>query len=865
MSPDSAPSAANHTPSPGTPGEGGGEGSAGSSNNPDNQQNPHPALSRRTGRGFNDAIVITGCSLTTSLGLDRESTWQSVLAAKSNFGPMSAMESPLPPGKDGSQSLDLPADFAADLPREARYLRWTISAAIADAGLTESMPYDRSRCTILLGTTLHGIRSGGDFLRTGDFGKLVNFPAGATLKLAAEGLPFGGAGLTICSACSSSLGSIAMAVTLLQTGQADCVIAGGYDTISEYVYGGFNALRLVAEGPLRPFSKDRKGMKLAEGYGIVILERAGDAAARGHSPIAQILGWGESADAHHLTQPHPEGDGAARAMAAALRRANLTPASIDMIAAHATGTPDNDAGEFAALSRTFGADLPRVPVVGFKSHLGHTLGGAGAVELILSALALRDQIVPACANITAADIEFAGLNVSVGNPKPAKIRATLNTSLGFGGANTCVVLSLPLPSGERAGVRGETSGDESLTLANPSPVNRDEANQRPLLIERSAPHLTSPLRGEGPDAPFAREVFITGVGVIAPGVVGREGLLHRLQNPPPAAALTEPIGDAALEGLLNARRVRRLSDYVKLQLASATLAIRDAGIGELGDLAAQFSAILGSAHGSANYSYNYYEQIVREGVMGANPMLFAEGVPNAGAAHISLMLGLKGACQSVIGTRTAGLDALALAAARIASGEWDRAIVGAGEEEFDIVRKAYQHCGLACKGEPSGAFAGDGGFLCAGGAAAIVLESKSAVEARGGKPIGRITHAGFVRGDRKRLASSLAELLKRIDAPPAVMSSAAGVWLDQLEAAALSQAGVKSVSSIAGYIAETFSATPLMGIAAVLAAKRLPRLLSYPTGLGSMCPADGSEKIDRFAALCSDPTGIASGVNIMIL
>ncbi len=859
MSGESLQSGGQHSPSPGTPGEGLGSKDEGRRMKDEKESS---ALSLSSSPfSLSSPVVLTGTALTTSLGLDRESTWQSVLAAKSNFGPMTAMESPLPPGKDGAQAVDLPADFAPDLPREARYLRWTIAAALRDAGLTDTLPYDRSRCTILLGTTLHGIRSGGEFLRTGDYGKLANFPAGATIQLAAAGLPFGGAGLTICSACSSSLGSIAMAVTLLQTGQADCVIAGGYDTISEYVYGGFNALRLVADGPLRPFSKDRKGMKLAEGYGIVVLERATDAAARGHTPVAQILGWGESADAHHLTQPHPEGDGAARAMAAALRRANLTPAGIDLVAAHATGTPDNDAGEFAALSRTFGDDLPRVAVAGFKSHLGHTLGGAGAVELILSAMALRDQIVPACANISAADLEFPGLNVSVGAAKPAKIRATLNTSLGFGGANTCVVLApyLPLPSGEGRGEGqtariGEGVRKSTPSAPHPNPLPEGEGTRGATGAAKSlAPSRKNP--------PFARSVFITGIGVIAPGITGREGLLYRLAHPQPAAALTEPIGEAALEGLLNARRVRRLSEYVKLQLAAATLAVRDAGIGEAGDLAS-FSAILGTAHGSANYSYNYYEQIVREGVMGANPMLFAEGVPNAGAAHISLMLGLKGACQSVIGTRTAGLDALALASARIASGEWDRAIVGAGEEDFDIVRNAYRHCRLASGAEPSGAFAGENGFLCAGGAAAIVLESQAAIEARGGRAIGQITHAGFVRDHRERLAKSLADLLKRIDAPPAVLSSAAGVWLDRVEAAALAGAGSRSVSSMAGYVAETFSATPLIGIAAVIATKALPRLLSYPTGLGSVSAADGSVTVDRFAAICTDPTGIASGVTI---
>jgi 3-oxoacyl-[acyl-carrier-protein] synthase II len=181
-------------------------------------------------------------------------------------------------------------------------------------------------------------------------------------------------------------------------------------------------------------------MKLAEGYAVVVLERAADARRRGATPVARILGFGESADAHHLTQPHPQGDGAARAMAAALAAAGLTPGDIDLVVAHATGTPDNDAGEYAALSRVFGADLPRVPVVGFKSHLGHTLGGAGAVELILGAMALRDGVVPPCANVGPGECEFPGLNVATGAARRAPLRATLNTSLGFGGANTCMVL-----------------------------------------------------------------------------------------------------------------------------------------------------------------------------------------------------------------------------------------------------------------------------------------------------------------------------------------------------------------------------------------------------------------------------------------
>ena len=387
-------------------------------------------------------IVITGVGLATSLGITAEETWAGVLQSRDSLGAMPALESPAPARPDGNskggyQAAPLPADFAADLPREVRYLRWTIEQATRQARAMELLP---DRCGIVLGTTLHGMRSGGEFLRTNDFSLLKTFLAGSTLQRASESLGFTGESLTTCSACSSSLGSVALAMTLLETRTLDLVLCGGYDAASEYAYAGFNSLRLVADDRLRPFGTNRQGMKLGEGYAILALERASDARRRGVSVIAQVLGFGESADAHHLTQPHPTGQGAAAAIRAALRRSEITPDDIDLICAHATGTPDNDAGEHHAYADVFGARLPAIPVVGLKSHIGHTLGGAGAVELILAAFALRDQSIPPTANTAADSIEFADLKLVTGQPQPARVRATLNTSLGFGGANTCVVL-----------------------------------------------------------------------------------------------------------------------------------------------------------------------------------------------------------------------------------------------------------------------------------------------------------------------------------------------------------------------------------------------------------------------------------------
>ena len=768
-----------------------------------------------------EPIVISGAGLATALGLSREDTWQGILRGENGFGPMTAMESPLPSGKDGGQALTLPETFFPDLPREVRYLRWTIADALRDAGLLETSIYSATRSACLLGTTLHGMRAAGRMLRDGDLSALQEFLAGNTLQLSIDGFPFAGLSATNCSACSSSLGSIAMAVTLLQTHRADLVIAGGYDTISEYVYGGFNSLRLVAEGPIRPFAKGRQGMKLAEGYGIIVLERQSDASRRGAKPLARILGWGESADAHHLTQPHPQGDGAARAISQAIERAGLQPTDINLIAAHATGTPDNDVGEYAAFSRVFQTHLPNVPVVAFKSHLGHTLGGAGAVELVLTAMAMRDQIIPACANVRPEDVEFPDLQLATGQPKPAKLRTTLNTSLGFGGANTCIVL----------GAAGDIKPMEFPSSIDPSP---------------------SP-------------VYITGIGVIAPGIIGNDAFLARLKNPcdPAWNKDTGSVPEAALEGLLNARRVRRMSDYVKLTLATATLALRDAGVQDISAFAEDCAAILGSTHGSCNFSASYYSQIIQDGLVAANPILFAEAVPNAGAAQLSLMLSLKGACQTIIGTRTAGLDALSLAAARISAGVWDRAIVSAGEEYCDVVNQAYLHCGMRAASHGCAPFSEERGFTSGAGAVTLILESQKSVDRRGGRAVGQIDASAAARGKVSMSSQTVSRVLAELKNPSNVLSSACGTWIDRAESAAFRHGGNPRISTIYGHIAETFSASPLIGIAAVLLSGKMPTLLGKGF-IENQFAETGHEIVKTFAAICTDFTGCVSGVRFRL-
>jgi 3-oxoacyl-(acyl-carrier-protein) synthase len=538
--------------------------------------------------------------------------------------------------------------------------------------------------------------------------------------------------------------------------------------------------------------------------------------------------------------------------------ARLSPAQIGMIAAHATGTPDNDAAEYAAFKRVFGDALPDIPVVGFKSHLGHTLGGAGAVELILAMTALREQTVPPCANITPDEVEFPNLRLNTGTAKPTPIRATLNTSLGFGGANTCVILGLPPDRHpEEALPTKDLASNEQLS----SPRGRIPSTSSGQALRSAQDDGLARSNG-------ARDVLITGVGVIVPGAIGNDAFISRLASESPPAWLTDggAIPEDQFIHLLNARRIRRMSDQVKLTLAATAIACQDAAIADLPAFAQTCGAILGSTHGSAHYSLSYYGEIIRQGLVGANPMLFAEGVPNACSAHLSLMLAVKGACQTVIGTRTAALDALRLASLRIAAGDWDRAIVAAAEEYCDVINQTYRCCGLyAGAAGASAPFAGQAGFTTASAAVAFILESRQSLESRGAsKARGRILDGASSRGNSDDPAAAAREVLTRLGPAEHAITSANGTWIDRAELAALRKKRDRAVlSSIYGHVPETFSCTPLLGISAALLTGRMPKLRSDgPLQDKGVRAAGGHERPASIIALCTDYTGVVTGMRM---
>jgi 3-oxoacyl-[acyl-carrier-protein] synthase II len=246
---------------------------------------------------------------------------------------------------------------------------------------------------------------------------------------------------TLSAACASGVLAIVSALDAIRSGEVDVAVAGGADALCRLTYSGFNSLRLVDPNPCVPFRADRQGMNLGEGAALMVLENLEHARARGARPLAELLGAGTTCDAHHMTAPHPEGEGSARAMRAALRDAGVSPGDITFVNAHGTGTSQNDLSETRALREVFGDRTTSIPVTATKGSIGHLLGSAGAVEAVDVVLCFLDRHVHATPGEGPVD-EACGIDLVFGEPRPlAAGSIAISTSFAFGGANGALVLA----------------------------------------------------------------------------------------------------------------------------------------------------------------------------------------------------------------------------------------------------------------------------------------------------------------------------------------------------------------------------------------------------------------------------------------
>jgi 3-oxoacyl-[acyl-carrier-protein] synthase II len=268
---------------------------------------------------------------------------------------------------------------------------------------------------------------------------LMPFPACTLTDLLGNIYGFLGLRSTIATACSSSATAIGYAADLIKSRKADVAITGGAESLSELTFAGFNALRSVDRTACRPFDRDREGLVLGEGGGILVIESQELADAHGIAGYGTVLGFGLGSDAYHITSPDPQGDGAMRCMSVALANAGVGAESVDYINAHGTGTPVNDRVETLAIKKLFGKRAYEIPVSSTKSAHGHCLGAAGAVEAVATFLALHHGIIPPTINRKEPDPD-CDLDCVPNRARPACIRLALSNSFAFGGNNTTLVL-----------------------------------------------------------------------------------------------------------------------------------------------------------------------------------------------------------------------------------------------------------------------------------------------------------------------------------------------------------------------------------------------------------------------------------------
>ncbi len=413
-------------------------------------------------------VVVTGLGLVTPLGADVETAWANILASKSGAARITRFD---PSNQKCTIACEVkPADHPYGFDPDKRvdhkvqrqvdpFIIYGIDAAgqaLEDAGLTDMSEAERFRAGCSIGSGIGGLpgiaseslvcenKGPGRVSPHFVHGRLINLISGQV------SIKYGlmGPNHAVVTACSTGAHSIGDAARMIRDDDADVMLAGGAEgAICPLGIAGFAQARALSTGfndtpekASRPYDCDRDGFVMGEGAGVVVLEEYEHAKARGAKIYAEIIGYGLSGDAYHVTAPHPEGSGAFRSMEMAMRKSGLSLSDIDYVNAHGTSTPLGDELELGAVRRLFGTATATMSMSSTKSAIGHLLGGAGAVESIFCILAIRDQIVPPTLNLDNPSESCVGVDLVPHVAKKRVVKAVLNNSFGFGGTNASLVM-----------------------------------------------------------------------------------------------------------------------------------------------------------------------------------------------------------------------------------------------------------------------------------------------------------------------------------------------------------------------------------------------------------------------------------------
>lgn len=407
-------------------------------------------------------VVVTGFGMLTPLGHDTETTWAAIKAGQSGIGPITLFDAINHGVKIAAEVKNFdPEKYlpAKEVRRRDRY-QWLIAAAadqaIKHAGFEIKTEEERERTSVMVGSSVGGVTNAyfeqvATYVTTNDPRKITPFGIPMMMVNGGSGhlsIEVGALGpsFTPTSACATGADCIGTAFEMIASGKIDRALAGaGEAPISPIGVAAFDRIGAASRdndnphSAVRPFAGNRNGLVFAEGAGVLVLEALEVAKARGATIYGEIIGYGSTSDAFHITAPHPEGKGAINAMKQALRQAGCTPQDIDYINAHGTATQLNDAMETIAVKHVFGAHAYKVPMSSTKSMTGHGMGMTGAVEAVFALLAMRDHIAPPTINLHVPDPE-CDLDYVPNTAREMDIRIVMSNSFGFGGHNVSLIL-----------------------------------------------------------------------------------------------------------------------------------------------------------------------------------------------------------------------------------------------------------------------------------------------------------------------------------------------------------------------------------------------------------------------------------------
>jgi 3-oxoacyl-[acyl-carrier-protein] synthase II len=401
-------------------------------------------LSTSVDSGKTARVAVVAAGIVSPLGFGLDETVRSLREARDCVSPVTAFPVDRCRCQSAGQVANGPLAKANEfiphperLHRVARMMILALKEALAQSG---GFQPDLT----VVGTTSGGMTFGETYYRglnqkqapAGRAASLIaNYTPQKAVMDAQEAVGFTAPCQIIANACASGTNAIGHAFECIRSGRYQRILAGGYDAISELVFVGFDSLQASTPERCRPFDRERTGMVLGEGAAVLLLENFEAAQARGARILAEVTGYGISTDNHHLTQPDPSGSGARQAMEGALRSAGIAADEIDYLNAHGTATPFNDAAEGKAIAELFNG----VPVSSTKGMMGHSLGAAGAIEAVISLLAIEHQLLPPNVNFRQGDAEV-DLNIIANTARTGRVRTVLSNSFGFGGTNASVIL-----------------------------------------------------------------------------------------------------------------------------------------------------------------------------------------------------------------------------------------------------------------------------------------------------------------------------------------------------------------------------------------------------------------------------------------